>query len=156
MQSVPEGSQTGVLHLYDFHNFSPVSSGGLSRRPATQTEQLDASSIGGSSMRYLNSTTKRGEDTHVSSSTSWSGHPLSQNESPEVSEREAVTPFRFNLHATPFFPTLPIADEEALFARAAETASARSNPGNCRTQSRIMSESVPLSTRIPTSTLDPA
>ena len=83
MQSVPEGSQTA----------------------ATQTEQSDASSIGGSSMRYLNSTTKSGENTHVSSSASWSGHPLSQNESPEVNEREAVTSFSFNMHATPFLPT---------------------------------------------------
>ena len=45
-------------------------------------------------------------DTHVSSSCSWSELPAVQDELPEVLEREALAPFRFNPHAAPFFPHL--------------------------------------------------
>ena len=44
-------------------------------------------------------------DTHVSSSCSWSELPAVQDELPEVLEREALSPFRFNPHAAPFFRT---------------------------------------------------
>ena len=43
-------------------------------------------------------------DTHVSSSCSWSGLPVVQDELPEVLEKEALSSFRFNPHAAPFSP----------------------------------------------------
>ena len=43
-------------------------------------------------------------DTHVSSSCSWSGLQVVQDELPEVLEKEALSSFRFNPHAAPFSP----------------------------------------------------
>ena len=83
MQFILEGPQTRKLQLYDSRNLFSVSSQDLPLELATQTEQMDTSSIAGSSILYLNRNAKRnGGDTHISSSCSWSGLPLAQDELP--------------------------------------------------------------------------
>ena len=94
-------------------------------------------------------------DTHVSSSCSWSELPAVQDELPEVLEREALAPFRFNPHAAPFFPHLQSAHKPTLFVRTANTVPAKGNPGASGSQSTTSLEPALLPVMIPASTLDP-
>ena len=73
-------------------------------------------------------------DTHVSSSCSWSELPAVQDELPEVLEREALSPFRFNPHAAPFFPHLQSAHKPTLFVRTANSSAFETSFMQCSVQ----------------------